>query len=257
MKRNIAIINNLSLSYLDNKREHKPVLIFLHGWRCEGATFAPVYNFLEKDYRIITIDFPGFGKSELPLSGLDINEYTKILRSFLEKLDIKSPIIIGHSFGGRVGISYASKYPKDLMSLVLINSGGIKNTSFKVRFLRSLAKIGGVFGLKKLKNIFYKLFVGESDVLHAKEYPALEKTFRNVVDEDLQHYAKNIQCPSLLLWGEKDTETPLWHGEKWHELISNSKLYIYPGDHFFFLKDPEWVKTHLIGFIEKIDASKD
>ena len=221
MQRNTAIINNLSLSYLDNKREGTEVFIFLHGWRCEGATFAPVYNLLEKGYRVIALDFPGFGKSELPPNGLGISGYTEILRGFLEKLNIISPIIIGHSFGGRVGISYASECPNGLNSLVLINSGGIKNTSLKIRTIRLLAKVGGILGLKKLKNIFYKIFVKESDVLHAKDDLALEKTFRNVVDEDLQCHAKNIQCPSLLLWGQKDAETPLWHGERWHELISD------------------------------------
>ena len=245
MKQYTSIIQNLSFSYLDNKQDKKPILIFLHGWRCDATIFKPIYTLLEKKYRMISIDFPGFGQSETPPLGYKVEDYTETLKIFITKLKLQNPTLIGHSFGGRIAIDYSSKYSDTIQLLILINSGGIKNTSLKVKILRNIAKIGKTFKGTKLRNVFYKYIVKESDAIHANNNPILEQTFRNIINEDLQDRAESITCPSLILWGKKDTETPLWHGEVWNKSILHSQLLIHQGDHMFFIKDPLWVINHI------------
>ena len=98
-------------------------LIFLHGWGCDLHTFDNLSVLLNEDYKVYQIDLPGFGESEIKES-LTVENYAYIINKFCLSLAINSPIIIGHSFGGRVAIMYASKYEVD--KLVLIASPGIK-----------------------------------------------------------------------------------------------------------------------------------
>jgi len=78
-------------------------IVLLHGWGQNIEMMEPLAkNF--KENRITILDFPGFGKSEEPLSPLTIYDYIEILRELLTTLKIENPILIGHSFGGRVAI---------------------------------------------------------------------------------------------------------------------------------------------------------
>jgi len=255
MQRKQQIIQGNILSYLDNEKKELPVLLFLHGWGCQADTFQSMFPYFSPEsFRIISIDFPGFGQSNLPKNGLNIDQYKEILIQFLDKLKIQKVHCITHSFGGRVAIALAEKNSEYVQSLTLINNGGIKNTSLKVKIISLLAKIGKKLSLHKCKELFYKLFINETDALAVQNNPDLKKTFQNIVNEDLQDRAKNIHCPSLILWGEKDESTPLWHGETWHKLISKSQFFTHPGDHFFFLKDPQWTSQKILDFIQSTNS---
>jgi len=245
-----VIINSSLISFLEESVPQKEYLLLLHGWRCSAETMQGLADVFKQDFSIIAIDFPGFGYSDLPKEGLDIQGYTEMIHSFLLKKDLKKVHILGHSFGGRIGINFAAQFPEKVQSLILINSGGIKNNSCKIKIINFLAKFALKLGLKKYKKYFYKIFLKEKDVLHAQKNLSLEKTFRKIVSEDLLNQAKKITCPCLLLWGATDTETPLEHGKIWHEHIYKSELYVHPGDHFFFLQNPEWVYKHVQTFLK-------
>ena len=249
MKRKTLIIDGLTISYLEQENPKKDVLLFLHGWGCDANIFAKLFSFFEKDFHIVSIDFPGFGKSTIPNNGMTISDYSDFLQKFIEKSKLKNIHAITHSFGGRVSIDITSKNKDIFKSLTLINSGGIKNTSFRVKTLKVISKFGKCLGLSFLKNFFYKYIVREEDAINALSSPAIKTTYQNVVGEDLQERAKSIETPTLLLWGEKDESTPLWHGKKWNELIKNSQMYTHSGDHFFFLQDPNWTVKHIQKFL--------
>ena len=77
-------------------------LFLLHGWGCTGDIFNQTKPFLAEHFQVFTVDFAGFGKSEEPQSVWGVEEYTRSLEAIVEYEDIESPILIGHSFGGRV-----------------------------------------------------------------------------------------------------------------------------------------------------------
>ena len=84
-------------------------LFLLHGWGCNGEIFNQLKPFLTQYFQVFTVDFAGFGKSEEPQSVWGVEEYTRSLEAIVRQEDIENPILIGHSFGGRVSIVYASR----------------------------------------------------------------------------------------------------------------------------------------------------
>ena len=98
-------------------------IVLLHGWGQNIEMMKPLGDcFLDK--RITILDFPGFGSSEEPTCAYTIYDYVEILEELLQKLEIKNPIVIGHSFGGRVAIVYASR--NNVEKLVLFGAPCIR-----------------------------------------------------------------------------------------------------------------------------------
>ena len=107
----------------------KPI-IFLHGWGCSLGVFKHVVSEVKNKYEVFLIDLPGFGKSSNLEIPLDVKEVTKVFKDFISKHNIINPILIGHSYGGRILIEYASS-SLNIDKLILIDSAGIKHKSIK------------------------------------------------------------------------------------------------------------------------------
>ena len=120
-------------------------IIWLHGWGMSGETF---YSFSKefKDYNLVFLDMIGFGKSDEPNIAMTLDDYVLILRDLVNSLELKNVILVGHSFGGRVAISYAAKY--DVDKVFLVSAKAFKNKSikykikiYKYKFKRNFLKI--------------------------------------------------------------------------------------------------------------------
>ena len=76
--------------------------MLLHGWGSSLDAFSAVRNLLDKKYKVVSLDFPGFGQSDMPPEPWDVERYAAFTLEFFGFLGIKDPILVGHSFGGRV-----------------------------------------------------------------------------------------------------------------------------------------------------------
>ena len=101
-------IDDLKVYYEVEGQGH-PILL-LHGWGQSVAAFQPVFDYLKQNFRVYSLDFPGFGQSEEPQTVWSVYDYADMVEKFVKQLDIKNPTIFGHSFGGRVGIIYAGRH---------------------------------------------------------------------------------------------------------------------------------------------------
>ena len=102
-----------------------PDMVLMHGWGCNLTTLASIERVaLAAGYRVLNIDFPGFGKSQEPLDVWGVEEYTTMLEKLLKTEGIDNPVLLGHSFGGRVGILYSSR--NTVSKLVLVDAAGVK-----------------------------------------------------------------------------------------------------------------------------------
>ena len=206
-------IRNININYIQYGSGSDIVL--LHGWGQNIAMMKPIGDRLQKNHRITILDFPGFGESEEPKMALTVYDYCEILEELLKKLKVKKPVIMGHSFGGRIAIIYASR--NEVEKVVLFGSPCIRKEvkpSLKLRMLKSLKKIPGI---NKLEG-FAKNHMGSRDYKNASEI--MKKILVNVVNEDLSECAKKINVPTLLIWGDRDTEAPV---EDAKELENNSR----------------------------------
>ena len=118
------IINNKRINY-EISGKGNPVVL-LHGWLANLDTMKPLANRLSQKFKVYNIDIIGFGKSELPDKPMNTDDYGNFLKDLLEKLEIKNPILIGHSNGGRMIINAVGRGIVKPKKIVLIDSAGIK-----------------------------------------------------------------------------------------------------------------------------------
>lgn len=226
-----------------------PDMILLHGWGASIHSFERVHHNYENHFKVYTLDFPGFGKSEEPKSVWGISDYSDFFCAFVASLGIKNPIVMGHSFGGRVAILSASKIK--YRKLVLIDSAGIKPKRnmkyyFKVysfKTVKNLAKLPGLKGLIQPKIDAYRKKVGSADYKNAS--PIMRGILSKVVNEDLRKELPGIKCPTLLVWGDQDTATPLRDAHIMEKAIPDAGLVVFEGvGHFSYLEAyPKFIRV--------------
>lgn len=246
-----VIVSGLAIEYRDEGKG--PILLMLHGWKDDLRTFDPLIKELSKAYRIIRVDLPGFGGSEMPPSPWCVEDYARFVAAFLEKVGMSTYVLIGHSLGGRIvvkGVSERILYPQ---KMVLIASAGVahRRTLRNIAFA-SMAKIGR-FVLAPFPGSLYER---AREALHASagsDYAsagAMSETFLNIIREDLSAAASKITTPTLLIWGESDTATPLSEGKKFKKLISQSILTAIPrAGHFVHRERPKEVAQAIAQFV--------
>ncbi|MFA5318567.1 MAG: alpha/beta hydrolase [Patescibacteria group bacterium] len=243
------IINNLLVNYYFKAgNPQTPVLLFLHGWRSEGKIWQSVMAHFS-EYNIYAIDFPGFGASDIPKKDFYLQDYADIVEGFIKKNNLENIIIIGHSFGGRVGIKLSSNNPQYLKKLVLVDSAGIiiKKNNFK-KIIAKLVK--PIFKLPFMSPVRVKIYqsMGAEDYLAT---PKLKQTFVNIINENLTALLPKVKIPTLLIWGDKDRDTPLEYAHIIEQRITGSKLVVLENaGHFSFLdKEKEFI-NNLQNFLE-------
>jgi pimeloyl-ACP methyl ester carboxylesterase len=229
-------------------------IVLLHGWGDNAAGLIALQKELAKKYQVLAVDLPGFGATQLPVMTWGLDDYAQFVAHFLEKLEVKNLLaVVGHSNGGAVairGVARGVLKPDKLILLAaagLRDHGGLRKMSYKV-----LAKSGKAATVwlpaeqrQKLRQKLYKS--AGSDMLIV---PELQETFKKTVSEDLQTDAEKLYVPVLLIYGEQDTATPVWFGERYHELMSDSTLEILPGaGHFVHLDRPADVVQAIEGFV--------
>ena len=227
----IKNIKDVDINYIDYGKGDN-TLVFLHGWGQNIEMMKPVGDKL-KNNRIIIIDLPGFGDSPEPNTIWSMYDYADMVHELLDSLDVSNPILLGHSFGGKISLIYASKYKTN--KLVLFGSPfkqNIKKLSTKTKVLKSLKKVPG---LNKLEG-FAKKHIGSRDYKQAS--PFMRKILVDHVNLDITEEVKKIKCPTLIIWGTLDEEVPIEDAYELEKLISDAAVIEYPGcSHYAYLEN--------------------
>ena len=240
-------LQDVNVNYVNYGNKSKKTIVLLHGWGQNIDMMRPIGDALKKDFNIIIIDLPGFGKSEEPKTVWKLDNYVEMLKELLDNLKIKKPILIGHSFGGKISLLYASKY--DCEKLVLLASPfkkEIKELSLKTKILKKLKKIPGT---DKLAD-FAKKQMGSTD------YKNASKIMREILVEhvncDLTLEAKKIKCPTLIIWGTADEAVDYHDAYELEQLIDNSGVVIYENcTHYAYLENLKQTINVLNSFLRE------
>ena len=200
-------------------------IVFLHGWGGNINSFKFLCKHLTFSFRAMFIDFPPFGKSGELKQPLTIYDYAEMVERIVKKEKFRNYIFVGHSFGGRVSLILSNN--KDVKKLVLIDSAGLKPK-------RSLMYYIKVYSYKLIKKLGIKVNAGSKDYRNLS--PVMKKTFVNIVNTNLEKYAKMIKIPTLIIWGKKDKDTPMYMAKKLNKLINNSNLIVFSNaKHFSYI----------------------
>lgn len=237
-------INNVNVNYIQYG-EGKDVLL-LHGWGQNIQMMRPIGDNLCSNHRITIIDFPGFGESDEPSTPWTIDDYSLLIENLVKALNIRKPIVMGHSFGGRVAIRFSANNP--IEKLVLFGSPCIRENKKLPLSTRILKKIKTLPGMNKLGEEMKK-YIGSRDYKAAS--PIMRQTLVNVINEDLSSYARKIEEPTLLIWGEVDTEAPVDDARELEKIMIDAALIILPGTHYAYLENLGQVINILNSFLKE------
>jgi len=223
---------HFTVNYEIINHDKKKDIVILHGWGSNKEVMKQAFSQHFKSYRHIYIDMPGFGKSPNEIV-LTTHDYATIMMDLLAAIGASKEIIFGHSFGGKVATLMNPKL------LVLLSSAGIVTKKpLRVRAKIKLFKLLKPLGVNSLRHLF-----ASKDVQGMNE--GMYETFKNVVDEDFSPHFKAFENPALLFWGKEDNATPLFTGEKMASLIQKSRFYPLAGDHYFFLKQADFIEEQI------------
>lgn len=240
-------------------------VVMLQGWGTHLGIYDSVANIINEKYKFIQFDFPGFGGSDEPLDAWNVDAYADFFCKFMEALHIDKAALIGHSYGGRVIIKLMARetLPFEVSKIVLIDSAGI----VPARTFYQKIKIRRYKALKKILNtkVIYALFPeliddwrsrqGSADYRNAT--PIMRQCLVMAVNEDLTGLLDKIKQDTLLIWGDKDTATPIDDAKIMEEKIPNSGLAVLTGaGHFSFLDQPV-IFGNIIRSYFQIGASHD
>jgi pimeloyl-ACP methyl ester carboxylesterase len=222
--------------------EGNPV-VALHGWGGSVQSFWPVAERLAPEgFQVHLLDMPGFGQSDLPPETWGVLDYMRFVTAYLDDCRIERCHVLGHSFGGRIGLVLAAEQPQRVNRMVLANSAGLRSPlglaqqtrNALARVVRGSLETLHLDGWRTRLQDMYNRRYASADYLTAGP---LRDTFLRVIEEDLTPYAQRVQAPTILIWGDQDNDTPLWQGRRLEQLIPDAALIVFNGaGHFSYLE---------------------
>ncbi|MBL8121919.1 alpha/beta hydrolase [Candidatus Saccharibacteria bacterium] len=223
-----SIVSNIATHYTRSGKGR--VIVLLHGWGDGSQSWQSFANKLASDYDVIVPDLPGFGGTEAPKEAWNVMRYAEFVRDLIHKIGVQPYAIIGHSNGGAIAVKGVGQGMFQAEKLILLASAGVRNPRANPG-LQVIAKVGKVVAAplpskvrNKLRRKLYQK--AGSDLLVAEH---MQDTFKKIVRDDVRADAAYISTPTLLVYGDADTETPIEIAHELHSAIEGSRLLILPG----------------------------
>lgn len=238
-------INNININYTLYGNNKGDTIVLLHGWGQNIDMMKPLGNYLKDNYQILIIDLPGFGNSGIPTYAWNLLDYVKCVREIILNEHIANPIVMGHSFGGKIALLYASIY--DVKKLVVFASPINHNhkVSLKSKALKSIKKLPMMDKIGE----HMKKYIGSTDYKNAS--PIMREILVNHLNTDIYDELKNIKSPTLIIWGENDITVSPNVAYEIKDAITDSGVVILPGTHYAYLENLNRVVDILNSFMEE------
>ena len=254
------IIKNTEIHYrLEGKGDNRVVL--LHGWGCDMKMMTPVADALVHEHQVLLVDFPGHGDSGRPPEPWGVPEYAACLKGLLKRLGFFPCSVIAHSFGCRIAAWLEAEDPELFDKIVFTGAAGIrpkqteaarKRSEEYKRLKKRCERIGHIPFFRKAADMLEKKL---REKYGSRDYNALDdemkKTFVKVINLDLTDLYEKFRASTLLIWGDSDTETPLWMGKEMEKRIPDAGLVIFEGGtHFAYLEQLQRFNTIVCQFLK-------
>lgn len=222
-------------------------VLLLHGWGCDMKMMQPVADGIREQCTSLLIDFPGHGESSRPPEPWGVAEYAACLKELLERLSFSPCAVIAHSFGCRVAAWLEAESPELFDRIVFTGAAGIRPVPTEASrkrseqyrrikaFSESLRKIPFMDGTVDRWQDKLRRKYGSRDYNALDE--EMRRTFVKVVNQDLTDLYDRFQASTLLIWGDEDSETPVWMGREMEKRIPDAGLVLLEGgSHFAYLE---------------------
>ncbi len=247
---------------------YKPTIVLIHGFLSSTFSFRRLIPLLAKDYRVIALDLPPFGKSEKSNKFFyTYDNFANIVIELLDTLNIKDIILVGHSMGGQISLHVVKKRPDLIRKVVLLCSSSYLDRSklflifstYIPFFSLCLKKIMTKQGVKRnLLNVVYDHSMIDEEMMLGYEQPfydnqifhALARMIRHREEDLSSEVLQSLDIKSLLIWGREDKVVPLQIGERLHQDLKHSKLITFDKTgHLLPEEKPNHVHENILQFI--------
>lgn len=248
-------VRNINVALIDEGNSDK-VLLLIHGLGSNAKGWIKNIPAWSKDYRVIAVDLPGYGKSDKGYYPFSMKFYAQVLVELMSEMNIKKATLIGHSMGGQVAMTAALEYPQRIEKLVLISPAGFeKFTEGEGDWMRNAVTVDFIKDTP-IRNIDINLKSNFFNMPEDAEFMITERIqLRGAKDFDLYCYSVSrnvaamldgpvwerlgeIQQPTLILFGENDglIPNPYLHGGRTEDVAKIGKQHI-PNSKLIMVKD--------------------
>jgi pimeloyl-ACP methyl ester carboxylesterase len=246
-----------------------PPLVLLHGGPTHSREFCRQLEGLSDEFTVVAWDMPGCGSSADPPEHFRIPDYVACLADFIRALGLEQAHVLGLSFGTGLALELYRAHPEVPRSLILVSAyagwaGSLPPEVAQQRRQRMLQMIElspDAWAAEWLPTLLTDSASSEvcdelsnilSDFHPAGQRILLQSGF---AEHDLRDVLARISLPALLVYGEKDTRSPLNVAEAMHASIANSQLVVIPGvGHMVDMQAPDGLNVEVRRFLRSVEA---
>ena len=250
----LPIINENEFKYIETGGEGTPIIL-LHGLMGALSNFEGIISHFSRNYNVLIPLLPIY---ELPLRKLSVNGLVDYVDDFITYKGFNKVHLLGNSLGGHIAQLYTIRRPEKVKSVILTGSSGL----FESAMGNSFPKRGDYeYVRKKAESVFYDPKIATKELVdevydivnNRNKAIRVVATAKSAVRHNLGDKLHEIKAPTLLIWGKYDEVTPSWVGEKFHELIPSSELFIVDDcGHAPMMEKPDEFNTILSNFLEQL-----
>lgn len=238
-------IDGRNVNYVDLGEKGKPVLLYVHG--IMGTWRNWIFNLLPfaDRYRVIAVDLPGFGLSEMPDGEFSLERYAETLKKLCGQLGIDKVTLIGNSMGGQVSAIVAKKFPEILNKVILVDAAGFSTSTKRMQKLAPYAKhvdwlfrfgykIRKTIARSKLLSIaFTKIVLWRPAQVSTELILVLlagigKKGFvpalQTIVNTPIKYFPGTIDVETVIIWGRNDSLIPKSDAFRYAKMIPQATL---------------------------------
>lgn len=266
-----ANINGAKLWYTDTELGESTIL-FVHGLLMSGDMFTAQIAALTAEYRCISLDLRGQGRSEISDTGYDMDSLAKDVVALIQHLKSGPCHFVGLSMGGFIGLRLAIHYPRLLLSLALLDTSADPEPAASARKYRIMAWIARLLGFAPVIGRVMNIMFGKSFLADPDKQALRNSWKKRILDNSrsglfraangvikragVYEQLGTIRCPTVVIVGDEDVATPPSRARRMHEAISGSRLVTITGaGHSSSIEQPEAVNLALRDFYSSLNPA--
>lgn len=252
------------------ERGEGPPVVFLHGWPLDSREFWRQLDGLSDEFRVVTWDAPGAGRSSDPPDAAQLSDWADWLAGFIEILDLGPAHVAGLSFGGGLALQLFQQHPDVVRSLTLMSAyagwgGSLPPDEVQARLdvtRRNTELPPAQWAPALIETLLAEgsdvELVDELTTMIADLHPASTRTsLQAFAEADLTDTLPEVDVPTLLLYGEVDVRSPREVWEPIHEAVTNSRLVIIPDvGHMVDMEAAERCNAEIRSFLLDVERSQ-
>jgi pimeloyl-ACP methyl ester carboxylesterase len=258
-----------------------PTILLVHGLGASWQSWLEQMPEFAASHRVVAMDLPGFGYSEMPSEDISIEYYARWTAKFMDILGIESAAVVGNSMGGFIGADMAIRYPQRVQRLVFISAAIFWQNRRRAQPLVQLAKLSDAVVARALvratddiatrRRLRYAALASAgfrfpqyvSDELAHEMVRSARRTdgflpaLEALAGYDLEEELPKISCPTLIVWGASDQLVSVKDAERLEDLIPDSRREVFERTgHVAMLERPERFNRLLREFLAEAPAEE-